>query len=176
MRRVSLRWYVAQTEPFKGLLAEAEVMALGYLTFHPKVRTVRRWRKSKPRERIQPYVPGYLFVSFDADEEGWQRINKQRGVKALMYSSLETPARVRDDALLPLMAMCDADGYLNEQEADCFLFKVGNTVRATDGPFAGMVGKVVQRSSHDRVKVMLSIFGRPTPVESHPGVFELVAA
>lgn len=172
---MAVSWYVAQTEPFKGMVAEREIVGrLGLVVFNPKIRTVYRSLKKRDRETIRPYVPGYLFVQFDVCVEGWERINKQRGVRSLMYAASEVPARVKDEALLPLMAMC-LDGFLIEEEADSFLFKVGSTARAMEGPFAGFSGKV-ERSSLERVTVMIDIFGRPVPVDGRPAMFELVRA
>jgi transcription antitermination factor NusG len=169
-----LSWHVAFTEPFKGEIAEREIAGAGFGVFNPKVKTIKTFQKRKPVESIRPFVPGYIFARFDTDDYGWQRIAKMRGIKDFMYAGPEKPARVRDDALLPLMSMCN-DGFVIEEKADRFLFSLGSVAKAKSGPFEGIVGKVI-RSSYERVQIMIEIFGRPTPVVGAAVDFEPVRA
>lgn len=169
-----LCWHVAFTEPFKGIIAECEIKNAGFGVFNPKVKTIRNYQKRRPVESIRPFVPGYIFARFDTDTDGWQRIAKLRGVKDFMYAAHEIPARVRDDQLLPLMAMCDGE-YVIEEDADKFLFRVGGQAKVSTGPFEGLVGRVV-RSGYDRIRVMIEVFGRMTPVDGKASDFEPVRA
>ena len=50
--------------------------------------------------------------------------------------------------------------------ADFPQFEIGDKVQVTDGPFTNFTGTVDEvRADRGRVKVMISVFGRPTPVE-----------
>ena len=168
-------WHVAETKPFRGLLAEREVVGFGYPVFNPKVITIKKYRKRKPVANIKLYVPGYLFIQFDIEVEGWQRINKARGVKSLMYSSPELPVRISDNQLVPFMELWGSSNFVDETieaKADKFLFQVGAEVMAVEGPFASFPG-TVESATTERVRALIMIFGRHTPVEGPPSMFEL---
>lgn len=150
-----LSWYVAQTEPFRGILAEAEIKALGFEVFNPKIKTTRVWSRGRTTESVSHYIPGYIFTRFDIDEDtGWQRINDARGVKEFMWAAPETPARVRDSAMEPLMGLC-VDGFLPGRLSGETLFKVGQVVKVKGGIFSGPVTAVALK----RLTVMMEIFG-----------------
>jgi len=171
-----LNWHVAKVEPHKGMIAEKCVAAKGFEVFNPKIVSLRKpSRGRKQTEIIRPYISGYLFVRFDVLLYGWQDLNALpgSGLKGLMYSASEIPARVRDEALLPLMSLCSSEGYVIEQQADRMLFEVGATVKVLEGPFVGFEGPV-RWSTYDRLKVLVHMFGRPSEVEGSAGMFELV--
>lgn len=167
-------WHIAETEPFRGILAEKEVVGFGYSVFNPKIKTVKNYPKKKPIEITKLLVSGYMFVQFDNEVDGWQRINDARGIKSLMYSSPECPARIPDKQLMPLVALC-VGGYLNELDipkAEELLFEVGAWVKIVDGPFGGFQG-TVQEVTREKVRVITSIFGRDTPVIGEPSMFKI---
>lgn len=156
------------------MTAERVVSSAGFDVFNPKIITVRERSRGRTSEIIRPYVPGYMFVRFDIEHEGWQRINRMpgSGVRSLMYAADEVPAAVRDEALLPLMALC-RDGYVIEREADALLVAVGQTVKILEGPFAGFSGPV-ESAAGWRIHVLVKIFGRDTRVELKRGMYERV--
>ena len=164
-----LNWHVARTEPMKSLVAERELVGAGFNVFLPKVREQKRWSRGRTHESIKPLVNGYLFVNFDIEIEGWQRVNEARGIVGLMYSAPETPARIPDLHMVPLLGMC-VDGYVPVEEAKVFIFKVGAVVRVIEGPFRDFPGTVIQATA-DKIKVAVSVFGRDTPVEGLPSMF-----
>lgn len=167
-----LGWHVARTEPMKGLIAESELIQDGFQVFYPKVREEKRWSRGRVHETIKPLIGGYLFVNFDMDVEGWQRVNSARGIIGLMYSGHEIPARIPDSHMLPLLSMC-IDGYIPKQEAKRFIFKVGAIARIVSGPFETFSGPVKQ-ATFDKIKVAINVFGRETMVEGSPVMFEPV--
>lgn len=170
-----LFWYVAQTEPFKGILAEQLLAADGFEVFHPKVRKTYEWSRGRTRTMVHPYIAGYLFVRFDVAVHVWEDINITRGVKTLMYSTSETPARISDRAMEPLRNICGPDGFLIEEEADEVLFALGQTVNIVAGPFLGSKGKVIDITLQ-RLKVLTSVFGRDTEVRGKVGMFAAAPA
>lgn len=157
----------------KGFIAERGLLEEGFSVFHPKVREEKRWSRGRTHESIKPLITGYMFVLFDSEVEGWQRINSVKGVIGLMYSAFEKPARVPDRAMLPLLGMC-VDGYVPKAEAQRFIFKAGQAVRVVEGPFASFPG-LVDRATASMVRVNVIIFGRSTPIEGEPAMFEPVA-
>ncbi len=171
-----LAWHVARTEPMKGFQAETSLLGRGFDVFLPKVREEKRWSRGRTHESIRPLVAGYLFINFDVDVDGWQRVNDARGVLGLMYSAPEVPVRIPDVQLLPLLGMCTKEvsgWFVPKAEANRFKFKVGQIVRVVDGPFAQFTAKV-KAATFDKIKVDVFIFGRETPVEGDSTMFEPV--
>lgn len=169
-----LNWHVALIERGKGLVAERMVQAKGFEVFNPKIIVKKKWSYGRIGWAVKPYVPGYMFIRFDPDVYGWELINQLpcSGIKTLMYAASEVPARVRDEALLPLMALCKPGGFIVEQvKADKILYNVGVAVKVIEGPFAGFTG-TVQEVVHQRLKVLVHVFGRPTRLDGDAGMFE----
>lgn len=108
------------------------------------------------------FFPGYLLVKMRMSEELWHLVKNTPRVTGFVGEG-------RDP--LPL-SQAEIDSILNRMEESVeapkpkFRFAVGETVRIMDGPFANFAGKV--EGVDDRrstLKVMVSIFGRSTPVE-----------
>lgn len=168
-----MNWHVARTEPSKGLLAEQSIKALAIEVFLPKTREERKWSRGRVNEVIKPLVNGYIFVNFDSNEDGWQKINDARGVAGLMYSAPERPARIPEKEMLPLFGMCE-DGFVPLTKAKQFIFSLGMIAKVIEGPFAGFAGKVKEATTSN-VLIEANIFGRLTPVKGKPVIFEPVA-
>lgn len=157
------RWHVAQTKPFSEMIAEEGLRRKGFQPFNPKcysqrvVRGARTWTE-------HCYIPGYIFVRFDRLENPqWPTINYVRGIQRLLYSSSETPAPISDIAMNVLLDRCNGD-RVKAEDIDLALSKmlpIGSDVRVLEGPFVNFVGKV-SWSSEERIKIVLSLFGRQT--------------
>jgi transcription antitermination factor NusG len=161
-----MRWHVVQTKPFSEMLAEEGIRRKGFQPFNPKVYVHRIVRGARTwTERC--YIPGYIFVQFDAEAQPqWPTINFVRGVKALLYSAHETPAPVRDSAMRVLFERCNGD-RVKAEDIDTALSRVlplDAQVRILSGPFEHHVGRVAWTDA-ERVRVVLSLFGRATKVE-----------
>lgn len=173
--RDMLSWYVATTKPFSEMLAEEGLRRKGFNPFNPKCYTQRIVRGARTWTE-RPYIPGYIFVQFDPIEQPlWPTINYVRGIQSLLYNGVETPAPIKDAAMRVLFERCNGD-RVKAEDLDLALSRVmpiGSNVRAVDGPFEGHVGKV-DWSDDDRVRVVLSIFGRATKVSLKSRSVELV--
>ena len=118
---------------------------------------IKRGKRVEERERI---YPGYVLVDMIVDDESWYVVRNTPRVTCFVGSGVVpvplTPAEVED-----LFARMNDD----KSEHDV-LYEVGETVRVIDGPFNDLEGKVdsVDKES-GRVRVMVSMFGRDTPVE-----------
>ncbi len=104
--------------------------------------------------------PGYVLVQMLLDEESWYVVRNTPGVTGFVGNGT-TP--------LPLSAE-EAEAILGRMDAEKprikISFRVGETVRITEGPFADFMA-VVDELYPDRgkVRVLVSFFGRETPVE-----------
>ncbi len=170
-----LAWHVATTKPFSEMLAEEGLRRKGFQPFNPKVYIERVVRGARTwTERC--YIPGYIFVRFDPLEDiHWPTINFVRGIQTLLYSASEKPAPIRDVAMGVLLDRCNGD-RVKAEDIDLAISKVvpvGVDVRVKEGMFSEHVGKVVW-SDGDRVKVLLSIFGRPTRASLSTKAVEMV--
>lgn len=152
---------MTQTKPGRYRIAEEFVSQLGYEVFNPKVQVTNGWLRGRRNVSIRQYIPGYIFVRFDIDEEGWQRINWQPGVRSLMYVGHEVPATVPDDVMEIMLRHGD---LVPEHEVDRHLYAVGREVRVIDGPFSSFPG-VIQDARRMRLTVLVSVFGRQAPVQ-----------
>lgn len=159
-----LSWHVAQVKPFCEMVAENGLRNKGFQPFNPKVYTQKIVRGARTWTE-RPYLPGYIFIRFDPVEDvTWPTINCVRGIQTLLYSAHEKPAPIRDVAMAVLLDRCNGD-RVKAEDIDAALLKVvpiGSDVRVAEGPFEGFVGKVTW-SDRDRVRVVLSLFGRKTP-------------
>jgi len=160
-----LSWHVAQTKPFSEMIAETGLRDKGFQPFNPKVCNQRIVRGARTWTE-RPYIPGYIFVRFDPSEDvHWPKINYIRGIQSLLYSASEKPAPIKDAAMAVLLDRCNGD-RVKAEDLDFALskvFLVGTDVRVVDGTFSELVGRVLW-SDRYRVKVLLSLFGRPTNV------------
>ena len=118
--------------------------------------------KKKVRERV--FFPGYLLVRLDMNKETKYLLENVNGVIAFVGPRGEPQALKPDEAQRFLGDFDGGDGPLRVTEAAPY--KVGDPVKVIDGPFMDFSG-LVQEVNHDKqkLKVLVSIFGRQTPVE-----------
>ena len=118
--------------------------------------------KKKIKERV--FFPGYLLVRLEMNKETRYFLENVNGVISFVGSK-GNPQPLRPDEAQRFLGDFDGgDGPLRVTEAAPF--KVGDSVKVTDGPFMDFSG-TVQEVNHDKqkLKVLVSIFGRQTPVE-----------
>lgn len=118
--------------------------------------------KKKIKEKV--FFPGYLLVRLDMDKETKYVLENINGVIAFVGPRGEPQPLKPDEAQRFLGDFEGGDGPLRVTEAAPY--KVGDPVKVTDGPFMDFSG-FVQEVNHDKqkLKVLVSIFGRQTPVE-----------
>jgi len=108
------------------------------------------------------FFPGYVLVQMEMNDEAWHVVKDTRQVSGFLGSGGKPrPMPQREvDALLHQIE----EGI--ERPKPKVMFEVGEAVRVIDGPFASFNG-VVEEVMEDKakLKVSVSIFGRPTPVE-----------
>lgn len=163
-RKAILSWHIAQTKPGLSALAESSIQRLGYKPFNPKVVVRRTWSRGRVHLSTKQYIPGYIFVQFDCEvDERWPLINDQPGVRGLMYSDLEVPARIAQSAMQVLLDQCSGQVVPQQEEVDTRLFALGSGVRITGGPMAGFTGTITELHAK-RLVVLTTLFGRATPI------------
>jgi transcriptional antiterminator NusG len=116
-------------------------------------------------KRVRLY-PGYIMVQMAMDDESWYVVRNTPGVTGFVSSEDEMEKRPKP---VPLEDW-EVDNILRQIESDTPKARVGisrgESVRISDGPFADFIG-VVDSVDNDRgkVNILVSFFGRETPVE-----------
>jgi transcription antitermination factor NusG len=165
-----LRWFCAETKPGCDDMAERHLLEQDFTVCNAKY-VYRREYRGFIKDVVRPLFPGYVLVQFDPFTEGWQKINGTRGVRRLMCGAGEKPLPVHQGAMDQLLARLQS-GPLRELDWMAYFTK-GTSVKALDGPFAGLTG-VVEYTDKQRIWVLFSLFGRSTPVAMYKDSLELV--
>ena len=124
--------------------------------------------KDGQRKRIARTVfPGYVLVKMMMDDECWHVVRNTPGVTGFVSAEDETAMRSRPVPLTPAEVEKILD-YNNDDEQPkmSLAYSVGQTVRINDGPFLDFMGIIEEvYADRSKVKVLVSFFGRETPVE-----------
>lgn len=125
--------------------------------------------KGGKRQRVNEKVlPGYLLVRMHLTDESWAAIRNTPGVTGFVGLS-NTPSPLSIDEVTQLLAPEQeevVEGKKKPEERSTVAFQVGESVTVMDGPFATLPATVNEISAESqKLKVLVSIFGRETPVE-----------
>lgn len=162
------RWYVVHTysghenKVATNLKQRIETMKLEDRIFEIVVPTrntvvVRHGKKEDVKEKI---FPGYILVKMVLGDESWLAVRTTQGVTAFVGAGNKpTPISEKEVATILKFMALEAPKYKAE-------FSVGEAVKIIDGPFADFLGSIDSiDDAKGKVKVLVSIFGRETPVE-----------
>ena len=104
--------------------------------------------------------PGYVLVEMIVDDNSWYVVRNTPNVTGFVGSGT-TPTPISIDEVKELQRRMGIEEPKYKIEVG-----VGDSVRITDGPFKTMEGKIAEvDEGRGKVKVLISIFGRETPVE-----------
>lgn len=162
------QWYVLHTysgyenKVKKTIESRIEALDLGDRVYEIVVPTQEEIEiRQGQRHNVQKKVfPGYVLVRMEMDEDTWYQLRNTPGVTGFV-SSNNKPVQLTKD---------EADGVLKgmtaEPPAVRISFALGDTVRIIDGPFADFRGEIDEiNNERGKIKVLVSFFGRETPVE-----------
>ncbi|NWF78335.1 MAG: transcription termination/antitermination factor NusG [Chloroflexi bacterium] len=117
-------------------------------------------KAGKRRTISKKAFPGYIMVNMKLDEHSWDIVRNTPGVASFVSAGTKPVPLPKEeaDAILRRMEEAPTDVKMTFKERD--------SVRVTSGPFIDFIGKVEQVNvSKGKVIVLLSLFGRETPVE-----------
>ena len=121
---------------------------------------IRRGKKVTSERR---FMPGYVLIHMEMNDRTYHLVNSTNRVTGFLGAQGK-PMPMRDDEV-NMMLNRTSDGAPAEPR-NLIRFDVGEQVKVTDGPFEGFAGMVEEIDEiSQRIKVTVSIFGRPTPVE-----------
>jgi len=117
-------------------------------------------RGGKKREADKKFYPGYILVEMELDDETWHLVRSIPRVTGFVGGTRPVPLPQEEvDVIIQQIERAPQKPPKTEYEE-------GESVRIIDGPFTNFVGVVDEVDmDHGRLKVMVSIFGRQTPVE-----------
>jgi len=118
--------------------------------------------KGKRKTSSRKFYPGYILIRMALDEDTWHMVNSTAKVTGFL-GGRDKPVAITDDEADYILKRMEA-GKLKPQPK--FYFEVGDEIRVVDGPFANFNGTVEDvNPEKGKLKVLVSIFGRSTPVE-----------
>jgi len=118
---------------------------------------VKKGKKSKTTEKV---FPGYILVNMILDDNSWLVVRTTQGVTGFVGAGLK-PTPISDKEVEAIMKFVK-----QEQPRFKAKFSVGEAVKIVDGPFADFLGTIEAIDEEKgKVKVLVSIFDRETPVE-----------
>jgi transcriptional antiterminator NusG len=120
-------------------------------------------REGQRRKSESKFLPGYVLVQMEMDDETWHLVKEVPKVLGFIGGSSDRPAPITDK---------EAQAILNRVQEGVdkprpkILFEPGEVVRVTEGPFNDFSG-VVENVNYEKskVRVAVQILGRSTPVE-----------
>lgn len=167
---MAMKWYGVHTysgyENKVKLNLEERIKSMGMEELFGEVlipaETVVEMRNGEKRTSTRKFFPGYILVQMELDDETWHVVSGTAKVTGFVGGAKNPPA-IPDEEIAKIVGRIE-EGL--EHPKPKVLFEVGETVRVVDGPFVNFTG-VVDDVNGDKakLKVMVSIFGRVTPVE-----------
>lgn len=162
------KWYVVHTQSGFELSAKENlrqrVKALGledkiFEVVIPirDIVTIKGGKKKTIQEKV---FPGYLLVHMIMSDDGWTAVRTTQGITGFISAGVKpTPITEKEvEAIMHFVAQAQPKFKAK--------FSVGEAVKINDGPFSDFIGSIESiDEGKGKVKVLVSIFGRETPVE-----------
>ena len=117
-------------------------------------------KAGKKRETSKKFYPGYILIEMEMDEETWHLVRSTPRVTGFV-GGME-PAPLQPEEVEVIIQQIEK-GPAQQVKTQ---FERGDTIRITDGPFSNFNGLIDEvDADHSKLRVMVTIFGRQTPVE-----------
>ena len=170
-RNPNAKWYILQAHTgYEGRVEQTireklRIKDLGELVdeiFIPSEEIVRT-KGGKQRRINQKYFPGYILVRMELKPELWHLLMDIDRISGFVGGTQREPLPMDEEELNAIKAQV-SEGF--QQMAEEEEYVIGQKVGITEGPFNGFNGIIDEiNKEREKLKVLVSIFGRPTPVE-----------
>lgn len=162
------RWYIVHTySGHENKVAKTLMQRVGSMGFDGKIMEVlvptretikvKSGKKENIKEKI---FPGYILVKMILSDEAWVLVRTTPGVTSFV-GAMNKPTPIRDEEVEAIVKFVDMKEPVYKAA-----FSMGEAVKITDGPFSDFLGTIESiDEGKGKVKVLVSIFGRETPVE-----------
>ena len=163
-------WYIVQTfSGFEQKVAEILKETIKIKELDNKitdvlvpVHEITEVKRGKRVQRKKKYFPSYVLVKMEMNKELYHMIKNIQKVTGFLGAA-GAPARVSDKEIDKILGNIKEGSLVPEP---IISFEIGEQVKVCEGPFASFTGLVEEVDEEkSRLKVSVSIFGRPTPIE-----------
>ena len=163
-------WYVVHTysgyEQKAKKALEERIKQHGVDEFFEQVllpqENVVEMKKGVKKTSKRHFFPGYILVRMELNESTWHIVKGTPKVTGFVGGSLNPPV-VPDEEVARITSQIEEGTLSPKPKVD---FDKGENVRVTSGPFATFTGMVDEvNESKGKLRVLVSIFGRATPIE-----------
>jgi transcriptional antiterminator NusG len=162
------RWYAIHTySGYEENVAEGLAQRIGTMDVEDKIYNILVPKEKKikikngKRKVVEEKIfPGYVLVEMIVTDDSWYAVRNTPNVTGFIGAGT-TPTPIAEEEMESLMKRMGVE----EPEFTVDISK-GDAVNITDGPFKGQQGKVSEvDAQRGKIKVLVSMFGRETPVE-----------
>ena len=167
---MAMAWYVVHT--YSGFENKAKAALEDAIKRHglehkfgevlvptEKVVEVKDGQKKTTTRKV---FPGYLFVHMEIDNETWYVVKSTPKITGFIGGARNPPPVTENEVRRITNQMTEDESKVKP----VMVFDRGEEIRIIDGPFASAMGKVEEvNAARGKLRVMVSIFGRPTAVE-----------
>jgi len=167
---MSMNWYVVHTysgfEQKAKKALEERIKSLHKAKFFGEVlvpsESVVEMKKGVKKTTTRKFFPGYILVQMDLNDDTWHIVKGTPKITGFVGNSTHPPI-VPEEEVRRITQQID-EGTLRPKPK--VSFEKGESVRVIDGPFATFNGMVEEvNPEKGKLKVLVSIFGRATPIE-----------
>jgi transcriptional antiterminator NusG len=154
------KWYIVHT--YSGHENKAKLTLLEYFgDVLVPTESVMEVVKGQRRTTTRKFFPGYMFVQMILDDRTFHLVKNTPKITGFLGGTKPTPVPERE---ITGVQTNMTEGKVKPKAR--VVFEVGESVRVIDGPFANFAGTIEEvKTDKQKVKVVVSMFGRPTPVE-----------
>ena len=176
-----LKWYVVQTYSSYDNRAQQSLLERGRLEgleeFFGEVlvpsEQVMQMVGGTQRKAKRKFFPSYMLVQMEMNDETWHLVKATPKVIGFVGTDQRKPTALRNREVEAMLTRVEEGSMTTTPTVQ---FTEGETVRVNDGPFATFNGTVEEvKEEKQKLRVLVSIFGRSTPVELDFGQVEKVA-
>jgi transcription termination/antitermination protein NusG len=190
LRREPGEWYVVhsyagyENKVKANLQTRVQNLDVGDYIFQIEVPTeeVTEIKNGQRKQVNRKVLPGYILVRMELNDESWGAVRNTPGVTGFVGATSRPSPLALDDVVKFLLPQTPAKKPAKGSAAEAASgaaetgglersvievdFEVGESVTVTDGPFATLPASISEvNAEQQRLKVLVSIFGRETPVE-----------
>ncbi|MFZ5483202.1 MAG: transcription termination/antitermination protein NusG [Pseudomonadota bacterium] len=127
------------------------------------VEEVVEMKGGQKRTSERKFFPGYVLVQMEMNDASWHLVKSTAKVTGFVGGTANKPAPISEREVSAIMQQMQ-EGV--EKPKPKITFEAGEMVRVTDGPFTDFNGSVEEVNyDKSKLRVSVTIFGRPTPVE-----------
>ena len=164
------KWFIARTvtgqenkvaQAIKERITNLKLSEYFSRVFVPE-ETVVTNAGGKKRTIKKKFFPGYVLIKMIMNDRTWHLVKNTDKVSGFVGGTTNNPSPITDEEAEYMLGQ--VEGGVKKPRTS-FSFAEGDSVKVTEGPFATFVGTVEAVSEKGKLKVNVSIFGRPTPVE-----------